>query len=41
MMNLQKILDAIKKDLEFFFEILKNNNPKTIGGKLPDDGFYQ
>jgi len=29
-----------KKDLEFFFNILKKNNPKTIGGKLPDDGFY-
>ena len=30
-----------QKDLEFFFDILKNNNPKTIGGELPDDGFYQ
>jgi len=29
-----------KKDLEFFYEILEKNNPKTIGGKLPDDGFY-
>ena len=29
-----------KKDLEFFYNILKNNNPKSIGGKLPDDGFY-
>ncbi|MCK5111187.1 MAG: ABC transporter substrate-binding protein [Arcobacteraceae bacterium] len=29
-----------KKDLEFFFDILKKNNPKSIGGKLPDDGFY-
>ena len=29
-----------KKDLEFFFEILKSNNPKTIGGKLPPSGFY-
>ncbi len=38
-------LDAVKaqdakKDLEFFFGMLKKNNPKTIGGKLPDDGFY-
>ncbi len=38
-------LDAIKakdakKDLEFFFGMLKKNNPKTIGGKLPDDKFY-
>jgi len=29
-----------KKDLEFFYEILKKNNPKTIGGKLPESGFY-
>jgi NitT/TauT family transport system substrate-binding protein len=29
-----------KKDLEFFYEVLKSNNPKTIGGKLPDEGFY-
>jgi NitT/TauT family transport system substrate-binding protein len=29
-----------KKDLEFFLNILKTNNPKSIGGKLPDDGFY-
>lgn len=38
-------LDAVnakdaKKNLEFFFKVLKNNNPKTIGGKLPDNGFY-
>lgn len=29
-----------KQDLEFFYKILEKNNPKTIGGKLPDDGFY-
>ncbi|MFK5975033.1 MAG: ABC transporter substrate-binding protein [Sulfurovum sp.] len=29
-----------KKDLEFFFNILKKNNPKSIGGKLPDNEFY-
>ncbi len=29
-----------KKDLDFFFKVLKNNNPKSIGGKIPDDGFY-
>ena len=29
-----------KTDLEFFYNLLKNNNPKSIGGKLPDDGFY-
>ena len=29
-----------KKDLEFFFDVLKKNNPKSIGGKLPNDNFY-
>ena len=29
-----------KKDLNFFLEVLKNNNPKSIGGKIPDDAFY-
>ncbi len=29
-----------KADLEFFFGLLKSNNPKSIGGKLPDNGFY-
>ncbi|NKQ41253.1 MAG: ABC transporter substrate-binding protein [Sulfurovum sp.] len=36
------IVDAknAKKDLEFFYSILKKSNPKTIGGKLPVDSFY-
>ena len=29
-----------KKDLEFFYTILKDNNPKSIGGKLPNEKFY-
>ncbi len=29
-----------KEDLNFFFDVLKNNNPKSIGGKIPDDSFY-
>ncbi len=29
-----------KKDLEQFFGVLLENEPKLIGGKLPDDGFY-
>lgn len=29
-----------KEDLEFFLNVLKSNNPKSIGGKIPDDGFY-
>ncbi|MEA1956451.1 MAG: ABC transporter substrate-binding protein [Campylobacterota bacterium] len=34
-----KAIDA-KKDLDNFFSILKSNNPKSIGGKIPNDGFY-
>jgi len=36
------VVDAkdTKKDLEFFLNILKQNNPKSIGGKLPDAKFY-
>ena len=29
-----------RENMEFFFNILKNNNPKVIGGKLPNSGFY-
>jgi len=29
-----------KEKLEFFYNLLKKNNPKSIGGKLPDDSFY-
>lgn len=29
-----------KRDLEFFFNILKADNPKVIGGKLPNEGLY-
>jgi len=29
-----------KEDLEFFFNILKENQPKVIGEKLPNSGFY-
>lgn len=29
-----------KKDLEFFFNVLLENDSKIIGGKLPDDNFY-
>ena len=30
-----------RNELEFFYTLLKKSNPKSIGGKLPDDGFYQ
>ena len=29
-----------KKDLEFFFDILMQNDSKLIGGKLPNEDFY-
>lgn len=29
-----------REELEFFFGVLKDNEPALIGGKLPDDGFY-
>ncbi|NKQ41345.1 MAG: ABC transporter substrate-binding protein [Sulfurovum sp.] len=29
-----------KKELQFYFDLLHKNNPKTVGGKLPDDSFY-
>lgn len=29
-----------REELEFFYEALASLNPKLIGGKLPDDGFY-
>ena len=37
-----KSVDAVdaKKDLEFFFNILKEEDPKSIGEKLPQDSFY-
>ncbi len=30
-----------KQELEHFFSVLAASNPKKIGGKLPDDSFYQ
>lgn len=30
-----------REELEFFFSALAKLSPKLIGGKLPDDGFYQ
>lgn len=32
--------DENKKEIEVFFKILSEIEPKLIGGKLPDDGFY-
>ncbi len=29
-----------KESLTLFFNILKKDSPKSIGGKIPDDGFY-
>ena len=34
-----KAIDA-KDDLEFFFNILKNSEPKSIGGEIPNSNLY-
>ncbi|WEX08540.1 ABC transporter substrate-binding protein [Chelativorans sp. AA-79] len=31
---------SIRPELEAFFSILADDDPRIIGGKLPDDGFY-
>jgi NitT/TauT family transport system substrate-binding protein len=31
---------SIRPDLEKFFSILAEDDPRIIGGKLPDDPFY-
>ncbi|MEA3418007.1 MAG: ABC transporter substrate-binding protein [Campylobacterota bacterium] len=38
-LDVVKALDS-KKDLDFFFSVLKEDNPKIIGGDLPDEQFY-
>lgn len=39
--NLKQVTAAAaQQKLEFFFDILYQSNPKVIGGKLPDAGFY-
>jgi len=30
----------VKDKLSFFFKVLSKSEPKLIGGKMPDDGFY-
>ena len=30
----------VKDELDFFFNVLKEENPKIIGGALPDENFY-
>ena len=38
-LDVKKAIDS-KEELDFFFKILEEDNPKIIGGTLPDDGFY-
>ena len=38
-LDVKKATDA-KENLNFFFNVLKEDNPKIIGGALPDDNFY-
>ena len=32
--------DAMKSQISGYYQVLASYNPKAIGGKLPDDGFY-
>ena len=38
-LNYKKVLN-VKNEIENYFKILKNTNPKTIGGEIPDEKFY-
>jgi len=38
-LDVKKAID-VKEDLDFFFNVLKEENPKIIGGALPDENFY-
>ncbi len=38
-LDVKKAIDS-KQALDFFFNVLKDDNPKIIGGKLPDSKFY-
>lgn len=38
-LDVKKAIES-KEELDFFFKILEEDNPKMIGGSLPDDGFY-
>ena len=38
-LEVKKAID-VKSDLDFFFNVLQKDNPKTIGGALPDSNFY-
>lgn len=38
-LDTRKAIDS-KDELEFFFNVLKDKNPKIIGGSLPNENFY-
>lgn len=38
-LDVKKAIDS-KEELDFFFNVLKEENPKIIGGDLPDEKFY-
>ncbi len=38
-LDVKKAIDS-KEELDFFFSVLKEENPKIIGGTLPDENFY-
>lgn len=38
-LDVKKAIDS-KEELDFFFKILEEDNPKIIGGAVPDENFY-
>jgi NitT/TauT family transport system substrate-binding protein len=38
-LDVKKAMDS-KDELDFFFNVLLNDNPKIIGGSIPDESFY-
>jgi NitT/TauT family transport system substrate-binding protein len=38
-LDVKKAIDS-QEELNFFFDVLKEDNPKIIGGSLPDEAFY-
>ena len=38
-LDVKKAIDS-QEELNFFFDVLKEDNPKIIGGSVPDEAFY-
>jgi len=38
-LDVKSAIDS-QEELNFFFDVLKEDNPKIIGGSVPDEAFY-